>query len=84
MLTEFMPRKASNGIALNNFVRNMFSCIGVAVTDPLIKAIGNGWLFTGLGVISITSGIFSIWAMKRFGPRWRVVMEKKIDRIQGD
>ena len=28
MLTEFMPRKASNGVALNNFVRNIFSCIG--------------------------------------------------------
>lgn len=84
MLTEFMPRKASNGVALNNFVRNMFSCIGAALTDPLINAIGNGWLFTILGIICLASGFFSIWAMKRYGPRWRIVMDRKIDKVQGN
>ncbi len=83
MLTEFMPRKASNGVALNNFVRNIFSCIGGAVTDPLIKAIGNGWLFTGLGIICLVSGALSIWAMRRYGERWRVTMDRKIERVQG-
>ncbi|EGP92660.1 uncharacterized protein MYCGRDRAFT_22912, partial [Zymoseptoria tritici IPO323] len=75
MLTEFMPRKSSHGIALNNFVRNIFSCVGTIVTEPLIVAIGNGWLFLGLGVISLVSGGLTIWAMKRFGPRWREGME---------
>lgn len=28
MLTEFMPRKSSSGVAVNNFVRNIFSCVG--------------------------------------------------------
>jgi MFS family permease len=28
MLTEFMPRKSSNGIAVQNFVRNIASCVG--------------------------------------------------------
>ena len=74
MLTEFMPRKASNGVALNNFVRNIFSCLGSALTEPLIAAIGNGWLFTGLGVICVASGAFSIWAMKRYGDHWRINM----------
>lgn len=84
MLTEFMPRKASNGVALNNFVRNIFSCVGSAVTEPLIVAIGNGWLFTGMGVICVTSGAFSIWAMKKYGGHWRVNMDEKIDRVMGD
>ncbi|KAK3707818.1 hypothetical protein LTR37_011820 [Vermiconidia calcicola] len=84
MLTEFMPRKGSHGVALNNFVRNIFSCIGSAVTDPLIMTIGNGWLFTGLGVICLVSGVLTIWAMKRFSERWRVTMDRKMDGAMGD
>lgn len=45
MLTEFMPKKASSGVALNNFVRNVFSFAGTLLAEPLINAIGNGVLF---------------------------------------
>lgn len=70
MLTEFMPKKSSSGVALNNFVRNIFSCVGSLVTAPIIKAIGNGWIFTILGLACFSScGV--IWAMRVFGPRWR-------------
>ena len=84
MLTEFMPRKASNGVALNNFVRNIFSCVGAAVTEPLIVAIGNGWLFTIFGVLSIFGGVLTIWASKKYGERWRATMDEKMDRVMGD
>lgn len=78
MLTEFMPRRSSNGVALNNFVRNIFSCVCSVVTNPLIETIGNGWLFTILAVVPLLVGVWAIWAMKRFGPRWRKVMEEKM------
>ncbi|KAK4985537.1 hypothetical protein LTR66_008133 [Elasticomyces elasticus] len=78
MLTEFMPQKSSHGIAVNNFVRNIFSCVGGVVAEPLIVAIGDGWLFTGLGVIAFVSGIAVILAMKRFGARWRVRMDREM------
>ena len=68
MLTEFMPKKASSGVAANNFVRNIFSCVGALVAQPLITAIGNGWLFTGVGVIAIASSAV-IWAMRKYGPQ---------------
>lgn len=84
MLTEFMPRKASNGIALNNFVRNIFSCVGSVVTEPLIVAIGNGWLFLGLSVISLVAGAGCIMAMKRFGPGWRKSMDRRIEEVMGE
>ena len=69
MLTEFMPRRASSGVAANNFVRNIFSCVGAIAAEPLISAIGNGWLFTGVGVITFCSGSV-IWAMRKYGPRY--------------
>ncbi|KAL9613228.1 MAG: hypothetical protein Q9167_002244 [Letrouitia subvulpina] len=76
MLTEFLPKKTSSGVAANNFVRNIFSCIGAFIAEPLMSAIGNGWLFTGLGAIALASCTV-IWAMKRFGPRWRETMDRE-------
>jgi len=38
MLTEFMPKKASNGVAVNNFCRNIFSFAGSFLAEPLIHA----------------------------------------------
>lgn len=77
MLTEFMPANASAGVALNNCIRNIFSCVGAIVAEPLVTAIGNGWLFTGVGVIAIASSSV-IWAMRRFGPGWRIEMDRKL------
>ena len=79
MLTEFMPNKASSGIALNNFVRNIFSCIGAIVAVPLIEAIGNGWLCSGFGIVSIVIGFSIIWALKKYGDRWRSSMQEKLN-----
>jgi MFS family permease len=78
MLTEFMPRKASTGIAVNNFVRNIFSCVGGLVAAPIIEAIGNGWLFTILGLVALVSGVGVIWSMKTYAERWRVEMDRKM------
>ncbi|KIW11430.1 hypothetical protein PV08_10730 [Exophiala spinifera] len=78
MLTEFMPRRSSSGVALNNFCRNILSCVGAIVGAPIISGIGNGWLFTILGIWTL-SGASVIWAMKRFGPRWREKMDRELD-----
>lgn len=78
MLTEFMPKKSSEGVALNNFMRNIFSCVGSLVTAPIINGIGNGWLFTILGLVSLASSCV-IFFMRVFGPRWRVKMDAKMN-----
>ncbi|CAI7660733.1 unnamed protein product [Penicillium pancosmium] len=78
MLTEFMPRKSSEGVALNNFMRNIFSCVGSVVTAPIIHGIGNGWLFTILGLVSLASSSV-IFFMRVFGPRWRIKMDAKMN-----
>ena len=51
---------------------------GGIVGAPLIDAIGNGWLFTILGIWALSSASV-IWAMKRFGPRWREKMDAAFD-----
>ncbi len=79
MLTEFMPKKASNGVAVNNLVRNTLSCVAAIIAQPLITAIGNGWLFTGVGVIA-TASCLVIWAMRKYGPQWRQVMDKELNK----
>lgn len=76
-----MPKKSSSGVATNNFVRNIFSCIGGIVAAPLIDALGTGWLFTGLAVICWISALGVVWALKRFGPHWRKDMDEKIKNM---
>lgn len=77
MLTEFMPKKSSEGVALNNFMRNIFSCVGSLVTAPIISGIGNGWLFTIIGLVSFASSAV-IFLMRVNGPKWRKSMEAEM------
>lgn len=81
MLTEFMPRRSSGGIALNNLLRNIFSCVGVIVAQPLIDAMGYGWLCTMVALLSWVIGNACIWALRRYGPRWRVEMDAKLNKL---
>ncbi|KAF3389288.1 MFS antiporter QDR3 [Penicillium rolfsii] len=77
MLTEFMPKKSSEGVALNNFMRNIFSCVGSLVTAPIINGIGNGWLFTILGLVGFASSSV-VFLMRVYGPRWRKTMDERM------
>jgi multidrug resistance protein len=78
MLTEFMPKRSSSGVAVNNFVRNIFSCVGGIVTQPLIDVMGVGWLCTMIGLFAWVTGNLAILALKRWGPKWRVEMDVKM------
>jgi len=78
MLTEFLSKRSSSGVAVNNFVRNIFSCVGGIVAEPVISAIGDGWLFTILGIWAWISSVVVIWAMRKYGPRWRADMNKNL------
>ncbi|XHG01487.1 hypothetical protein AWENTII_004868 [Aspergillus wentii] len=77
MLTEFMPKKSSAGVALNNFMRNILACVGSLVTAPLIDAIGNGWLLTIVGLLGFASSSV-LFVMKVYGPRWRQKMDREL------
>jgi len=77
MLSEFMPDQSSHGIAVNNFVRNILSCVATIVAEPLIVAIGNGWLFTIAGLWCLGSGVVVLWVMGHYAASWREHAEEK-------
>ncbi|KUI68027.1 MFS antiporter QDR3 [Cytospora mali] len=82
MLTEFTPKKSSSGVAVNNFVRNIIACIATVVTQPLLNAMGPGWMCTMVGLFAFVTGNASILAIKLRGPKWRVIMDTKLNAGQ--
>ncbi|KAK4246762.1 hypothetical protein C7999DRAFT_32821 [Corynascus novoguineensis] len=78
MLTEFMPRRSSSGVAVNNFIRNIFSCVGSVIAQPLIDAMGNGWLCTMVALFALLTGSAAVWALRRFGAKWREDMDRRL------
>jgi hypothetical protein len=52
--------------------------VGGIIVQPLIAAIGPGWLFTGLAVICWISAFSVVWAMRKYGPKWRISMDEKL------
>ena len=75
MLTEFVRKRSSSGVAINNFVRNILSCVGTIVAAPWIDAIGFGWVFTTIGIFCAVAGSLGVWMLTRNAPRWRATME---------
>lgn len=82
MLTEFMPKRSSSGVALNNFIRNIFSCVGVVVTEPLIGAMGVGWLCTMVALFAWISANLFIWLLLKNGSKWRKLMDEKMGAVR--
>ncbi|KAI1273800.1 major facilitator superfamily domain-containing protein [Xylaria sp. FL0933] len=78
MLTEFMPKRASSGVALNNFVRNILSATGTVVTRPLIDAIGYGWLTTAVALLAWIGGSTALLLITRNSQKWRKAMNEQM------
>ncbi|KAH0525543.1 hypothetical protein TsFJ059_007894 [Trichoderma semiorbis] len=81
MLTEFVRKKSSAGVAVNNFVRNILSCVGVIVAAPWIDAIGVGWVFTTVALFCMIAGYIGIWTLRRNAPEWRKQMDEALKTI---
>lgn len=71
MVTEFLPHKPASGVALNSMGRNLFACAGFAVAQPLIDAMGNGWLFTAAGMVMLVTGLVAVGGLRWYGAGWR-------------
>ncbi|KAJ5766821.1 uncharacterized protein N7511_004437 [Penicillium nucicola] len=78
-LTEFTPKRASSGVALANFLRNILSCTGAIITQPLIGAVGVGWTCSAVAIFAFVTGIAAILSLRMWGPQWRVVMDQRLN-----
>ncbi|ATY58654.1 MFS multidrug resistance transporter, putative [Cordyceps militaris CM01] len=81
MLTEFIRKRSSAGVAVNNFVRNLLSCIGTVVAAPWLSAVGPGWVFTATSLFCMVISYICVFLLQRNAPRWRKSMEKALAEI---
>ncbi|KAL6865940.1 hypothetical protein ACO1O0_002040 [Amphichorda felina] len=81
MLTEFVRKKSSAGVAVNNFVRNILTCIGTVVANPWINAMGVGWVFTIICIFCLVFGFLGIWTLRRNAQRWRKKMDEELAKL---
>jgi hypothetical protein len=77
-LTEFLPKRSSSGVAVSTFVRTIFSSVGAVIAQPILAAIGDGWLFTILAIVGWISAFSVVWAMKTYGPKWQNEMKQRL------
>lgn len=80
MLTEFVPKRSSTGVAVNNLLRNSLACAAIVVADPLINAIGAGWLMTIAAILCWLSGLVLI-PMQYRAEQWSKEMAEKIPKL---
>ncbi|KAF4974756.1 hypothetical protein FZEAL_8373 [Fusarium zealandicum] len=80
MLTEFIRKRSSSGVAINNLVRNTLSCIGAVVAAPWIDAINVGWVFTIICIFCMTISYTGIWLLRKNATKWRTTMDKALNQ----
>jgi hypothetical protein len=78
MFTESMPRRSTGGVAVNKFVRNVLNCGGTVAAQPLIDAMGHGWLMTMIGLISGISSYGCVLLLKSRSSAWRLKMNENL------
>lgn len=65
-LIDLLPGKGATGVALNNLVRMILAAVATFITDPLIKALGTGVLFSIIAGVILVFSVF-ILCLKRYG-----------------
>lgn len=81
MLTEFIRKKSSAGVAVNNFVRNILSCLGAVVAAPWITAMNTGWVFTIICIFCMAVCYLGIWILRRNATKWRNSMDEALKKM---
>ena len=78
MVTEYVPRRSASMVALNSFGRNIFAAVGGATTQPLLSALGSGWVYTGVSLIFAANAL-AIFTIRKKGRKWRQHIDNKMD-----
>lgn len=81
MLTEFVRKKSSAGVAVNNFVRNILSSVGTVVAQPWLDATDAGWVFTAICIFCLVFGFLGILMLRRNAQHWRKAMDVALEKM---
>jgi MFS family permease len=71
LLADIFPENPSTAATSGNIARCALAGAGVAIAEPLTAAIGRGWFFTFLSLLSGGAGAGAIWTLQAHGMRWR-------------
>ncbi len=71
LLVDIFPASPSTAAASSNITRCMLSAAAVALVQPLTDALGRGWFFALLALVSGGGCLFTNWAINTWGMRWR-------------
>ena len=74
--TECDPAQTASLVALGGFLRNVAAAITAAIMISILKALGWGWAFTGLGILDLICipGILLILVR---GEKWREDLKRQ-------
>ncbi|KAK4032545.1 major facilitator superfamily domain-containing protein [Parachaetomium inaequale] len=79
LIVDVFPNTTGTAAAANNITRCALAAAGVAMLDPLVSALGYGWVFTLLGLFDAISCVLAVVALRRWGRIWR---DKRADRLK--
>jgi hypothetical protein len=72
LMVDIFPSKVGTAAASNNITRCALSAIAVAILEPLKDAVGNGWMFTSIGLVDGILSTVAVWLLQRWGWEWRL------------
>lgn len=70
-LTEAIPKQAALSFALGNMLRNPGAAVAAVLAPTLVKKMGWGWCFTGLGLLDLVAVGGSVMWLRLWGTQWR-------------
>ena len=80
LLVDVFPESPSTAAAAASISRCALAAAGVAALQPLLGVLGRGWYFTALAVSTGAIGFVVIWAIRKWGARWRYERAGKTTR----
>jgi MFS family permease len=70
LLVDLYPERPATAIAANNLFRCLFGAVSTAVIESMLRAMGQGWCYTFLALISAVF-LPMMLVVSRRGPKWR-------------
>lgn len=71
LVVDIFPEKPGCAAAANNITRCSLSAVLVAVLNPLIQAVGYGWVYTLLAFLDGLSSLIAVCMLRKWGKYWR-------------